>query len=223
MGHKPAGFSGFTSSPQFARYEGERIWANEVGLTFGPPKGRFAGSVLGFWNRMTDYQYERTVPNSTDFVVVNAEEVIALGFEAKFMWSPVENVWWDFQAGYTDASFESHRDATGTQVDGRHVPFIPKHTLRTGVTVDLGQGFSVNASYVSIGRTYYDERNTRMFAQKEYGIVNAQLRYRFDRCVMTLYGQNLFEEEHYQFINPEIFAGSPGAPRRFGVQLSYEY
>ena len=34
------------------------------GLTFGPPKGRFGGSILGFWNRITDYQFERTVPNS---------------------------------------------------------------------------------------------------------------------------------------------------------------
>ena len=40
---------------------------------------------------------------------------------------------------------------------------------------------------------------------------------------MALYGQNLFEEEYYQFINPEIFAGSPGAPRRYGVQLSFEF
>ncbi len=223
LAYKPGGYSAFTANPQLARFDNERMWANEIGLTFGPPKGRFGGSVLGFWNRVSDYQFERTVPNSTDYVVVNADEVISRGFEAKFMWNPVEHVWWDFQAGYTDATFDQHRDALGARVDGKHVPFVPKFTLRTGVTIDFGQGFSANASYAAVGRSYFDERNTRMFSQKAYGIVNAQLRYRFDRCVVALYGQNLFEEEYYQFINPEIFAGSPGAPRRFGVQLAFEY
>ena len=223
LAYKPEGYSGFTADPQLAHFDQERLWANEAGITFGPPESRFGGSVLGFWNRVTDSQFERTVPNSTDFVVVNADEVIARGVEAKFMWNPVERIWWDFQAGYTDAKFENHRDATGARVDGKRVPFIPKFTLRTGVTVDLGQGFSANASYAGVGRSYYDERNTSMFSQKSYGVVNAQLRYRVERYAVTLYGQNLFEEDYYQFMNPEIFAGSPGAPRRFGVQLSFEY
>jgi iron complex outermembrane recepter protein len=223
LAHKPEGFSAFSGNPALARFDDERQWANEVGITFGPREGRFGGSVLGFWNRIRGYQFERTVPNSTDFVVVNAEEVISRGVEAKFMWNPVERIWWDFQAGYTEAEFEKHSDAAGTSVKGRRVPFIPQHTLLTGVTVDLGQGFSANASYTAVGRTFYDERNTGTFSQKSYGLVNAQLRYRFDRWAVTLYGHNLFEKDYYQFINPEIFAGSPGSPRRYGVRLSFEY
>ncbi len=223
IAHKPEGYSGFTGNPLLARFGGEQIWATEAGVTFGPPKGRFGGSVLAFWNAIDNYQFERTVPNSTDFVVVNAAQVLARGFEAKFMWSPVEKVWWDFQAGYTDATFDDHRDASGARVDGKRVPFIPAATLRTGVTVDFGQGWSANASYAAIGRSYYDERNTALFAQPAYGIVNAQLRYRFDRYTVALYGQNLTDKTYYQFINPEIYAGSPGAPRRVGVQFSFVY
>ena len=223
LAHKPEGYSGFTGNPLLARFDGEQIWATEAGVTFGPPKGRFGGSVLAFWNAIDNYQFERTVPNSTDFVVVNAAQVLARGFEAKFMWSPVEKVWWDFQAGYTDATFDDHRDASGARVDGKRVPFIPTATLRTGVTVDFGRGWSANASYAAIGRSYFDERNTAMFAQPAYGIVNAQLRYRFDRYTVAVYGQNLTDKNYYQFINPEIYAGSPGAPRRVGVQFSFVY
>ncbi|MEO7799468.1 MAG: TonB-dependent receptor [Opitutaceae bacterium] len=223
LAHKPEGYSAFAGSPALARFGDERQWANEIGITFGPRQGRFGGSVLGFWNRIRGYQFERTVPNSTDFVVVNAEEVISRGFEAKFMWNPVDRVWWDFQAGYADSTFEKHRDASGNSVNGEQVPFIPRYTLLTGITVDLGQGFSVNASYSAVGRTFYDERNSSTFSQKSYGFVNARLRYRFDRWAVTLYGQNLFQKDYYQFINPEIFAGSPGSPRRFGVQLSFAY
>ena len=223
LAHKPEGYSGFTGNPLLARFDGEQIWATEAGVTFGPPKGRFGGSVLAFWNVIDNYQFERTVPNSTDFVVVNAAQVLARGFEAKFMWSPVEKVWWDFQAGYTDATFDDHRDASGARVDGKRVPFIPAATLRTGVTVDFGRGWSANASYAAIGRSHFDERNTATFAQPAYGIVNAQLRYRFDRYTVALYGQNLTDKNYYQFINPEIYAGSPGAPRRIGVQFSFVY
>lgn len=223
LAYKPKGFSAFTANPALARFAREEQWASEIGVTFGPPQGRFGGSVLGFWNVIDDYQFERTVPGSTDFIVVNADAVTTRGFEAKFMFSPIERIWWDFQAGYTDAKFDDHRDASGARVDGQRVPFVPEYTLRTGVTVEVGRGFSVNASYAAVGRTCYDERNTPMFAQKSYGLVNAQLRYRFERCAIAVYGHNLFEEDYYQFINPEIFAASPGAPRRFGVQLTFEY
>jgi iron complex outermembrane receptor protein len=223
LARKPAGYTAFTGNPQLAQFDNERIWANEIGLTFGPPKGRFGGSVLGFWNRIDRYQFERTVPNSVDYIVVNANKVTSRGVEAKFMWNPVERVWWDFQAGYTDATFDRHRDANGVSVNGKRVPFIPKYTLRTGVTVALAKGLSANASYGAVGRTFFDERNTNMFSQASYGIVNAQLRFRCDRWTATVYGQNLLDKNYYQFINPEIFAGSPGAPRRYGVQLSFEY
>ena len=223
LARRPEGYSAFTGNPVLARFNDEKQWASEVGLTFGQPKGRFGGSILGFWSKIEGYQFERTVPGSTDYVVVNAKEVVSRGFEAKFMWSPVERVWWDFQAGYTSATFEDHRDSSGANVNGRRVPFVPSFTVRTGVTVDFGSGFSVNASYAGVGRTYYDERNTAMFSQKSYGIANAQLRYRFDQWTVALYGQNLFQKGYYQFINPEIFAGAPGAPRRFGVQLTLQY
>ncbi|MEO6244235.1 MAG: TonB-dependent receptor, partial [Opitutaceae bacterium] len=193
LARRPEGYSAFTGSPTLARFTDEKQWASEIGLTFGAPKGRFGGSILGFWSKIDGYQFERTVPGSTDYVVINAKEVSSRGFEAKFMWSPVERVWWDFQAGYTSARFENHRDSLGLSVNGKRVPFVPSGTVSTGVTVDFGQGFSVNASYIGVGRTYYDERNTAMFSQRNYGIANAQLRYRFDQWTVAVYGQNLFQ------------------------------
>jgi len=223
IAQKPHGYSGFTSNPNLAKFGSEKNWANEVGLTFGPPRSRIGGSVLAFWNQVEDYQIERTVPNSTDYVVVNANEVTSRGVEAKFMWSPVERLWWDFQAGYTDATFAEHRDATGASVNDKKVPFIPKYTVRTGLTADFGGGFSGNISYAAVGRTFFDERNTVMFSQKSYGTASAQLRYRFENWAVTAYAHNVFEKDYYQFINPEIYAASPGAPRRFGVQWSFSY
>lgn len=223
LGKKPEGYSGFTSNPNIARFGGERQWSNEVGLTFGDTRSRFGGSVLGYWSVIKDYQFERTVPNSTDYVVVNAKKVASRGVEAKLMWSPMENLWWDVQLGTTYATFRDHADSSGTKVNGRQVPFVPKYTLRTGATLSLSRALSVNASYAATGSTAYDERNTATFSQKAYGLFNAQIRYQVEGWTVALYGHNLSDRRYDQFINPEIFAGSPGAPRRVGVQLSYEY
>ena len=223
LGKKPEGFSGFTSNPNLARFGDERQWSNEAGITFGDTRSRFGGSFVGYWATIKDYQFERTVPNSTDYVVVNAKEVSSRGIEAKLMWSPVENLWFDVQLGTTQATFENHIDSAGNKVNGRQVPFVPKYTLRTGVTVSLSQALSVNASYAATGSTAYDERNTAAFTQKSFGLFNAQIRYRVEGWTVALYGHNLANRRYDQFINPEIFAGSPGAPRRVGVQASFEY
>ena len=223
LGRKPEGYSGFSGNANLARFASERQWSNEAGITFGDTRSRFGGSVVGYWSVIKDYQFERTVPNSTDYVVVNAKEVLSRGFEAKLMWSPVENLWWDVQIGTTKATFEDHADSLGGKVNGRQVPFVPKYTLRTGATLSLTKAWSVNASYAATGSTAYDERNTATFTQKAYGLFNAQLRYRVEGWTVAVYGHNLANRRYDQFINPEIFAGSPGAPRRVGVQLTFEY
>ncbi|MBL9199962.1 MAG: TonB-dependent receptor [Opitutaceae bacterium] len=223
LAHRPPGHSGFTANAALAAFKAERSWANEAGITFGAPKGRFGAGLVGFWNTIDDHQFERTVPGSTDYVVVNANEVRARGVEAKLMWQAADQVWWDFQAGYNDTTFRSHRTATGRSAAGKRVPFVPESTLRTGVTVDFGGGFSGNASYALVGRTFYDESETAATAQRRYSLVNAQLRYRHGQWATTLYAQNVGDKNYYQFINPEIFAGSPGAPRRWGVQVTFEY
>jgi outer membrane receptor for ferric coprogen and ferric-rhodotorulic acid len=74
-----------------------------------------------------------------------------------------------------------------------------------------------------VGKTFYDEVGTNATAQKSYGTFNAQLRYRYGQWTTTVYGLNIGDKHYYQFINPEIFAGSPGAPRRVGVQVSFQY
>ena len=223
LGKKPEGYSGFTSNPNIARFTRESQWSNEVGLTFGDTRSRIGGSIVGYWATIKDYQFERTVPNSTDYVVINAKDVLSRGLEAKLMWSPIENLWLDAQLGTTQATFEEHTDSSGAKVNGRHVPFVPKYTFRTGATLSLTKAVSFNASYAATGTTFYDERNTGMFAQKSFGLFNAQLRYRTEGWTAAVYGHNLADRRYDQFINPEIYAGSPGAPRRFGVQLSFEY
>jgi iron complex outermembrane recepter protein len=223
ISRKPEGYSGFTSNPAFIRYNGEKLWSNEVGFNFSSKEDRVNGSLVAFVNDTDDYQFERTVPFSTDFAVVNAEEVSANGFEGKLVLNPVQGLFFDFQAGYVNAEFDKHTDSMGVNVSGNSVPFIPEYTLRSGIRCELENGFFGSASYTAYGRTYYDELNQSGFSQSAFGIVDAQLGYRRDNFSIAVYGRNLNKEDYYQFINPEIQAGSPGAPQRFGLRLDFIY
>ena len=223
ISHKPEGYSGFTSNPIFTRFNSEKLWSNELGINFRSEENHLSGSLVAFSNDTDDYQYERTVPFSTDFVVINAEEVSSEGIEGKLVFNPRQGLFFDFQAGYTDAQFDKHRDSLGADVSGNSVPFIPEYTVRTGVRFELENGFYGSSSYTAYGKTYYDEQNQAGFAQSSFGIWDAQLGYRSENFAVSVFGRNLAEEDYYQFINPEIQAGSPGAPQRFGLHLDLFY
>jgi iron complex outermembrane receptor protein len=220
---KPQGYSGFTSNPSFTRFDSERLWSNEIGLDFNSDESLISGSLVAFFNETDDYQYERTVPFSTDFVVINAEEVSSEGIEGKLVFNPAKGLFFDFQAGYTNAEFDKHRDSLGADVSGKSVPFIPEYTIRTGVRCELENGFFGSSSYTAFGKTYYDEQNQSGFSQSAFGVWDAHIGYRRDGFSVAVYGRNLTEEKYYQFINPEIQAGSPGAPQRFGLRLDFIY
>lgn len=223
VSRKPEGYSGFTFNPRFTRFNGEKLWSHEAGIDFSSNDERMGGSLMVFVNDTDNYQFERTVPFSTDFVVVNAEEVSANGVEGKLVLNPARGLFFDFQAGYVNAEFDKHRNSRGVAVDGNHVPFIPEYTVRTGIRFEAENGFFGSTAYTAFGNTYYDELNQSAFAQSDYGIWDAQIGYRRENFSVSVYGRNLAGENHYQFINPEIQAGSPGAPQRFGLRLNLIY
>lgn len=217
------GFSSFAGSPDLLSFKSADVWANEIGLDFSGKDGETGGSILVFHNRTDDYQFERTIPMTTDFLVINAEEVTAQGLEAKLVFSPLDNFYVDVQMGYNDVTFTRHTDGYGTDVRGNQVPFIPEYTFRTGARWELDNGIFSSVTYTGFGDTFYDEQNSVNFSQSSYYLLSAQLGYRMGRFSFTLFGHNITDEFYYQFINRDIYAGSPGAPQRFGLRINYIY
>ena len=75
----------------------------------------------------------------------------------------------------------------------------------------------------SIGETFFDELNSAMFRQGSYEVYDAQFGYRSEQFSVVAFGENLGDERYYTFINPQIFAATPGAPETFGVRVSWRY
>lgn len=223
LGIKPHGFSAFSDNPATASYDEERNWSNEVGIQFLCTDCNFNGVLRAFWNEIDDYQLNVQNPLSTDFVIVNADEVRARGIEAEVQWQPIDDLLLHGSFGWTDADFRDYTDPfTGAVHNGNNVPFIPDFTASAGFRYNLPGGFFVAANVRGADDTYYDAANSGAFMQDAYWIWGAQAGYEAENWSVTVFGRNLFDEEYYTFINPQIRAGSPGDPQIFGVRVDID-
>lgn len=220
LGNKPGGFSAYSDDPDLARFDREQNWSNEIGVQYDCPAYALRVGLRGFWDQIDDYQFNQSVPNSSDFIELNADEVTSRGVELDVAWAPVEQVTVRGSFGYVDAEFDSYQDpfTAGVSYDGNKVPFVPEYTGSLGVRYDFESGFYAQTSARVSGATEFDAANTSMFSQDAYIVWDAEIGYATDRFSVALFGRNLLDEEYYTFINPQIFAGSPGNPQIFGVR-----
>ena len=223
LGIKPHGYTAFSDDLNTARFDEERNWSNEVGLQFRDEPNKLNAVIRAYWNRIEDYHLNAQNPFSTDFVVVNAEEVQSRGVEAELQWRPTEPLLIHANAGYSDAQFENYSDAfTGIDRAGNAVPFIPEFTASVGFRYDLPGGFFFGSSVRGTRKTYYDAANTEAFSEDGYLVLDAQVGYEQENWSVTIYGRNLLEEDYYTFINPQIAGGTPGDPQLFGVRVDLD-
>jgi iron complex outermembrane receptor protein len=221
IGNKPAGFSAYSDNPALARFDREENWSNEIGLQYDCPAYDLRVGLRGFWDQIDDYQFNQSVPRSSDFIELNADEVTSRGVELDVAWAPVDPVTIRASFGYVNAEFDSYADpfAPGVFYNGKNVPFVPEYTGSTGIRYDFESGFYAQTSVRVAGSTKFDAANTTTFTQDAYVLWDAEIGYATERFSVALYGRNLLDEEYYTFINPQIFAGSPGDPQVFGVRV----
>lgn len=221
LGNKPGGFSAFSDDRELAKFEREQNWSNEIGVQYDSADYGLRIGLRGFWDQIDDYQFNQSVPKSSDFIELNADEVTSRGVELDVAWSPVKQVTVRGSFGYVDAEFDSYQDpfTAGISYDGNKVPFIPEYTGSLGVRYDFESGFYAQTSARVSGTTEFEAANTERFSQDAYLVWDAEIGYANDRFSVALFGRNLLDEEYHTFINPQIFAGSPGNPQIFGLRI----
>jgi iron complex outermembrane receptor protein len=221
LGNKPAGFSAYSDDPDLASYDREENWSNEIGVQYDCPALDLRVGLRGFWDQIDDYQFNQSVPLSSDFIILNADEVTSRGVELDAAWAPVDQVTVRGSVGYVDAQFDSYDDpfTPGVNYNGNQVPFVPEFTSSLGVRYDFESGFYAQTAVRVSGATSFDAANSSAFTQDAYVVWDAEIGYANDRFSVALFGRNLLDEQYYTFINPQIFAGSPGDPQIFGLRV----
>lgn len=202
----------------------------------------FDNSVIfnasAFYYDYTDFQLREVVGVAAR--VTNAASATVQGIELEGQWAPDDH--WSFNASLSllEAKYgdfnntDSLNVALGPQnLNGRYLSNAPRSSGSVGVAYRTGvQDYGeltarMDASYRS--RVYFREFNSPLESQDAYTVVNANLIWDSvdGNYSARLYADNLFDEGYWvAMLAVEGFgarAGSFGAPREFGIELTARY
>lgn len=227
-GFKAGGFSAYTGRADLARFLPERAVTAEAAFRTTAKEAGIAYTARVYTSRVTGYQIERSfaVPGSftDEYLVVNAKEARVLGGELEAAWSPARDWTVTLAASVSRAELRNFTDPfTGTQYSGNQAPYAPTGNGALRVDYHPEHGFFAGAGITWTGTTYYDERETAMFSQRAYSLLEADAGYGFARGAVRLFGRNLGDKEYYSAITPGVGHATPGAPLTWGGELSLRW
>lgn len=179
-------------------------------------------------------------------MMVNAGKSHSMGLEASVRGAALDNrLNYALAYGLTIAKFDEYSDSLsdGTTVDysGKHVPFVPMHTLAGSadyrIDIDQSQmlptrhfkfrsvtlGMNVSAQ----GQIYWNESNTSR--QKFYAVVGAHADVDLDICHINFWIRNLTDTRYNTFAVESSATGTAysfaqmGNPFQFGADLRFSF
>ena len=236
---KPGGFSPYVDSNSSlaglvdATYGKERIWSHEIGGVLTGESGNWNIGITGYWNEVSDYQFEKP-SGGHDYFVDNAEEASIKGIEVDFNLLPANGWLISLGYGFCDAEIEKHSAMSLDQTlmavadydfAGKTAPFTPEHTLSASLSHQLTDSLSWSVGVRNVGETHYLDQRAEDTVNDSYTLLDASIGYGRDGWGVSVFGTNLTDEEYYSSLVSNL-TGSPGivgSPRVIGLSLSKEF
>ena len=227
-------------------WDGDSVWTYEVGGRTRTENGRLQLSGAVFFNDYTDVIGQNSLAPSTTgvgFVGINLNsgDARSIGIEGEFT-AYISDAWtarggFVFQnARFTDTT--RYEITTGRTLPSDRFPFEPDWTanLQTdyvmplhGGEVTFAGGFFAKGERIGSGLS-----ETFAPMLEAYILTNASVTWRFNDLEVAVFGNNLFDVEHYEsYIDSSTLtvAGLPalgslglmGDGRRIGVRVGYSF
>jgi outer membrane receptor protein involved in Fe transport len=218
IGTKPGGWSAFTGNLALARYDAERTLALDVGVDTELANRTVTLAARAFYYDIDDYQIERSF-TFTDYLVVNAPRARSVGAELEATWRPIPALTFAASLGVTRITLREFTDPfSAINYSGKRAPYVPAFDANLSVVYRDPSGWFIGAEAAFAGETFYDESENAAFAQDDRVIVNARLGFDAPRWRVSVFGENLAEEDYYSLIIPGVGHAVPGAPRTYGIE-----
>lgn len=204
-------------------YDPEYTWNYELSLRSQWLDGRLTVNANAFYIDWTDQQVAaRFSDNIFDYHTVNAGKSHIYGFELEGSYRPRRDVEFYASVGHTRTRFDDFETNVGTVNDLSGLEFIyaPHWTFAAGANVRFDPGITVNVN--ANRRTAVFTDVTLPQDQWRVGgrtLVNAKLGYAFDKFSVSVFANNLFDEEYKQYDNITNNRAILGDPQTFGVLL----
>lgn len=225
--------------PTFSSLKAETVDSYEVGAKNVMMDGRLSLDGAVFDYRYQNFQTTELI--GTTFVVTNAGEAKAYGFEGQLRYAATDNI--DLFATY---AYNHSRFETGLR-EGNHFRLSPDHSASVGANfrADLmGGELSIRPTFTWQSKIFFDDDNDRPALQQppralvadniqdevqgSYGLANLRVEYRpaGSDWKVGAFVTNLFDKEYIKDAgNTGDNLGLPtfiaGEPRFVGVSVSY--
>lgn len=233
-------------------YDDEEVDAYEIGVKSLLMDGQLQLNAAAFYNDIEDFQLSVFEGAAAASLVANVPEFETKGFEVEAVALVTENLRFNLSYGYLDADYEKFpSDFTLFDKNEAGVPYAPENTFSLGMdwnlartnygTWDLHADYSYTDDYVP----YIDPDQVASSMIDDRFLVNARLALSDiplgdnGSLLIALWGQNLTDEDYRintipfggvdQRVDPNGGSGVGwttsyfGAPRTYGVELSYSF
>ena len=227
-GYMPGGFDwGNTATKQTFAYDPEYTLNYEAGMKSTWFDNRLLVNLSAFYIKMDDKQVSEMHPTLAVVNISNAAEAHSTGVELSAEARPVKGLSLLAGFGFNKSEFDEFnatvsQNNTLVQKDysGNDLPYAPRYTFNLGMQYRASSGFYGRLDYLGTGEFYGDAANKAK--QEGYEIVNLRLGYQWKKLDISVWGENLFDEEYQTFVTPfsNTIVGNDGPPRCFGVTLA---
>jgi iron complex outermembrane receptor protein len=240
QGFRSGGFS--TPGPVFNRvYDAEETTNYEVGIKTMLAGGRVRLNAAAYLTEYDDQQIQLLDLGTAQQGIVNIDETRNAGFEVDASARLGEAVTVTAGVGYLDN--EIRKFARQPDVVGNRSPYSPEWTYNlaldyeTGLFGEWNGAFRIAATgqagmsyeYFSRERNGGPPLNYALSEQPSYVLVDVRATFSRDAFGVTLYSDNVFDEEYYSDAASNIITlglgelGVRGRARRYGIELSYRF
>ena len=236
-GFRSGGFNNIdpATSPFAAQFDAEELKNYEIGFNSAWGANRLILNGALFYIDYDDQQFFLFNANGEQ-ALVNAPSTEILGGELEFVFNATDNLTFHGGYGFVDSEIKSFNQVPGLLVPaenivGKKVPNAPVASFNLVTQYETEMANDV----MFVGRLEYEWRDTTYFTidngnpQDSYGLVNLRLTLAKELWSVTLFGNNLFDEEYQEWFFASRFVGLPtdlawpNRPRQYGIEISFRF
>jgi len=179
-------------------FDPDEIWNYELGVKGVSQSGKFSYNATYFHIDWSDMQTSRAFECGFGFKE-NVGEATSTGIEFEVSMKPMDALTISAGGAYIDTSLDTDVPNLSAQ-KGDPAPFVPKVTFTTSAEYtrmlsDNLEGFAfANIQYTDDRRTEFNENNPNFREMDTYTIANARIGVRFDVYEVSLFANNLFDD-----------------------------
>jgi outer membrane receptor protein involved in Fe transport len=228
-GYKPGGVNADSDlSAEDKTFTTETLWNLETGVNSSHLNNTLKSRLNVFYGKRKDMQVKLYQVDGQDFTdyLSNASKASYYGLESQLSYRLNDVLHLYSSIGLLKATFDQYADK-----DGRDVAQSPRYQYNAGLDYFFGGNWKFNTNIEGKGSYYFSDTHDQK--ADSYTLWNGSLEYVKGEWSATLWARNITNENYYVrgFYwgnNPSTYYADTlytqlGAPRTFGVTLSYDF